>query len=317
MNSRIRIRSFLPEVPGTEPILMNRVFFSLLVLLVFGCTQEARGTGIVAKCDRSAAADFDYQRKAPPVSFKNFNSGKAERLCRQALEKESQNPRLLFQLGHALVVNNEVEKAKSYLSEAADRGYPAAEYYLGLYHEKGWTKKVDLGKALQWYLSAAKNGHRDAQFSLGRMYETGRGVEKSAIEALRWYKRSAEQGHTVAMYATGTMYYGGGGIQENLKLAASFIKDAAEDGLVQAQHSLAQMYMRGHGVQQSMEQALHWFELSASKGYAVAQLRLGDLYYEGQSIARNPQEATKWFCSAGDVGKQHFKRKYNEQLSCK
>ena len=49
------------------------------------------------------------------------------------------------------------------IREAADLGYPKAQYHIGIFYEAGvWVKK-DMSKAYRWMDRAAKSGYPDAQ----------------------------------------------------------------------------------------------------------------------------------------------------------
>lgn len=88
----------------------------------------------------------------------------------------------------------DIEKAKTYLREAADDGKDLdACCYLGsLMITKGEPEGIE------YIQRAAKNGHMYAQNTLGRCYEFGLFVEQSTKKALRWYRRAADQGDMVA-----------------------------------------------------------------------------------------------------------------------
>ena len=59
----------------------------------------------------------------------------------------------------------------------------------------------DAREAVHWYRLAAEQGFAAAQFNLGVMYTRGRGVPEDAREAVRWYRLAAEQGHAGAQAA--------------------------------------------------------------------------------------------------------------------
>ena len=49
-------------------------------------------------------------------------------------------------------------------------------------------------KAAEWFLRAAEQGYTAAQFNLGLLYEEGEGVEQDHEEAIKWYRKAAEAG---------------------------------------------------------------------------------------------------------------------------
>lgn len=73
----------------------------------------------------------------------------------------------------------------------AEQGVAAAQFYLGLMHEKGRGVRQDHSVALMWFRKAAAQGYAGPQNNLGLMYERGRGVRKDVVRALMWYTLAA------------------------------------------------------------------------------------------------------------------------------
>ena len=91
------------------------------------------------------------------------------------------------------VPRDEVEALKWWRT-AADRNYPEAQYWLGLWHELGDKGlPVDATEAAKWYRRAAEQNYADAQLQLGAMYEWGQGVPKDDVEAYKWSNLAQSQ----------------------------------------------------------------------------------------------------------------------------
>ena len=75
--------------------------------------------------------------------------------------------------------------------EAAERGDPEAQTYVGDIYAKGLGIEPDYAKAAKWYQKAAKQGYKRAQTSLGYLYEAGLGVKQDLLKALEWYRKAA------------------------------------------------------------------------------------------------------------------------------
>jgi TPR repeat protein len=73
-----------------------------------------------------------------------------------------------------------------------------AQYYMGLYYERGYSVQKDFAEAIKWYRKAAEQGHTEAQFRLGVCYYIGEGVDKSTEEAIKYCRKAAEKGHQMA-----------------------------------------------------------------------------------------------------------------------
>jgi len=78
-------------------------------------------------------------------------------------------------------------QAARLFSPLAEQGVAAAQFYLGLMHEKGRGVRQDYRTALKWFRKAAEQGYAGPQNNLGLMYERGRGVRKDFVRALMWY----------------------------------------------------------------------------------------------------------------------------------
>ena len=50
---------------------------------------------------------------------------------------------------------------------------------------------------------AAEQGFAAAQYNLGLMYANGQGVHQDDAQAVRWYRKAAEQGYAKAQYNLG------------------------------------------------------------------------------------------------------------------
>ena len=79
-----------------------------------------------------------------------------------------------------------------------DDGYAGAQYYMGLYYERGYSVQKDFAEAIKWYRKAADQDQTDAQFRLGVCYYIGEGVDKSTEEAIKYCRKAAEKGHQMS-----------------------------------------------------------------------------------------------------------------------
>jgi len=58
-------------------------------------------------------------------------------------------------------------------------------------------------QAAKWYLAAAEQGYAAAQYNLGLMKRQGRGVSQSDADANAWFRKAADQGHKHAAHKLG------------------------------------------------------------------------------------------------------------------
>jgi len=144
---------------------------------------------------------------------------------------------------------------------SAERGYAAAQYFLGISYAKGRSVTQDHDEAAWWYRKAAEQGFAAAQYELGFWSEHSR---QDRVEAAKWYRRAAEQGHSSAQNDLGLLYHRGRGVPQDYAEAAKWYRKAAERGSASAQHNLATLYADGLGVPQDYIQAYMWFRIFES-----------------------------------------------------
>lgn len=114
---------------------------------------------------------------------------------------------------------------------------------------------------------AADAGYPDAQFYLGRLYEAGSaGLDKDLVQARRWTERAADGGNASAMYNLASYLYAGEGGAKDATAAAEWFRRAAERGVVNSQYNLAQLYEKGYGVPQNQAEAYKWYLVAAASG---------------------------------------------------
>jgi TPR repeat protein len=174
------------------------IMLSLVIsgsILARASIGQARAQEVpVTKCDVYAASDTEPQHKFKNVPYDEINPALAVPACEDAVRQYPNNNRLIFQLGRAYSKNNNLNLAAAQFRKAAEQGYPAAEYNLGVMYERGLALKKDDALAVAWYRKAAEQGYTNAQFNLGNMYSNGQGVARNYDEAMKWYRLAADQG---------------------------------------------------------------------------------------------------------------------------
>jgi len=98
-----------------------------------------------------------------------------------------------FQAGLDAYRVGDFETAYREWSALAEQGSALAQFNLGLMHEQGKGRPVDLAEAAQWYLRAADGGFARAQYAIAEMYESGSGVERDVVQAYKWFDLAGQQ----------------------------------------------------------------------------------------------------------------------------
>ncbi|MBL9214379.1 MAG: SEL1-like repeat protein [Opitutaceae bacterium] len=194
-------------------------------------------------------------------------------------------------------------EALKWYQRAAEKGYAAAQFNLGLAYELGRGVAADETVAFRHYLRAAEQGFAAAQFNVGNMYAAGRGVPQDLFEANVWYKQAAENGVAEAQFNLGLAYESGRGIKRDEAQAARWYRQAAERGLASAQYNLGLLLEDGRGLAKDEAQAARLYRSSAEQGFAPAQNNYGLMVSEGRGgVTRDPVEAYVWLSLAAANG---------------
>jgi Phr family secreted Rap phosphatase inhibitor len=94
------------------------------------------------------------------------------------------------------------EKAFFWLSKAAKRGDPQAEYLLAFMYENGLYVVKNMPRAIKWYKEAARKGDVLAQYNLALIYKEGKdGVAKDMKEAFKWLRMVQQEEDRIARLA--------------------------------------------------------------------------------------------------------------------
>lgn len=99
------------------------------------------------------------------------------------------------------------EKAYGWWRKAADKGEPAAMYFIAYGYSVGECFEVDYGLSLMYALSSSEYKFPRAFRILGRAYEYGRFVDKDVDIALDYYQKAVSLGDMLSLCNIGGIYY--------------------------------------------------------------------------------------------------------------
>jgi localization factor PodJL len=104
----------------------------------------------------------------------------------------------IFRLGtlyeKGLSVQKDIDIARRYYIQAAERGNAKAMHNLAVLDADGGGKGANYNSAAQWFRKAADRGVADSQYNLGILYARGIGVEQNLAESFKWFSLAAAQG---------------------------------------------------------------------------------------------------------------------------
>ena len=95
---------------------------------------------------------------------------------------------------HTVDGSEDVDAARRYYMQAAERGNAKAMHNLAVLDADGGGKGADYTSAAQWFRKAAERGVADSQFNLGILCARGIGVEQNLAESYKWFSLAAAQG---------------------------------------------------------------------------------------------------------------------------
>lgn len=210
--------------------------------------------------------------------------------------------------------------------EVADKGDPAAAYYVGVYYENGIGVSRDLKLAFQYYQWAASYDEPLAQYKVGFSIKYGRGVEQSYKEAIKYLKLAAVVNLPEAFHEIADCYLRGIGVEESWQEALSYYdlalklgyepsrrqqqfllnlfrqKDHADIGDPEAQAAIGFEYCHGFNVKRSYDKAYEYLKRAADQGHLKALYELGGLYLYGKGVTQSNEIATCYLQEAAYRG---------------
>ncbi|MCP0914096.1 MULTISPECIES: tetratricopeptide repeat protein [Legionella] len=246
-------------------------------------------------------------------------------------QQASLNPVSAFILGTYFIegksVNQDKEKGRALLQQAADAGFPYADLNLAvLKQQQGepFLPELDAAHALgnskaslllaDYYLSQAtdeqkmqqsreiyqqlaEKGDKEGQLKLGFMYEKGLGGPVDMAMAQQWYTAAANQEQPVAQYLLGHLYQLGW-----LGKLPDYVEAKKWYGLAQSNYSPAAVALGfiHETVEDDYEQAFIDYEMAALQNDPNGQFNLGLIYEKGKGRAVDFEKARELYASAAE-----------------
>ncbi len=268
---------------------------------------DPESSPLVSACD-AAVLEADHPdvvkgiARAADLQLESVNPSVAVPACADAAERFPDHARSLTNLGVALSLDFEYDRANTQLERALDLGDDYAALVIGRHYDQGLGYDRNDTEALRYYRIAAEVGIAEAQSLLGHAIMDGAGVPQNRQEGMRWVLKAAENGWVAAQNTSAYSYYIGDGVEQDYRESARWYRASAEQGNAYGENGLALMYRDGLGVRQDHFEAFRWFEKAAQQGYSDGQLNLGYSYEVGNGVTVNYQEAVFWYRKAAEQG---------------
>ena len=163
------------------------------------------------------------------------------------------------------------------------------------------TKRTWDPAVVPLFQKGAERGFPKAQFNLGIIYYKGYGVEKDEEKAIGIFKSAAEQGFTRAFSLLEEVCQGKAEVEKTALLLSCLLK-AADAGSADAQIKLAFKYKLGIDVAQDDKRAFELFQLAAEQKAKHAQYMLADYYLQGTLVEKDEEKALTLLTASAEQG---------------
>jgi hypothetical protein len=191
---------------------------------------------------------------------------------------------------------------------------PLAQFTLGLFHQNGWGRPVDVDTACAWfaraalqqlptaqhlhgdclmrtpevpgnaeaalaaYLDAAKGSHYISLCAAAELLIRGKGMPRDVPRGLALCTQAAQSNSPPAMLRIGQYLSGDADVAADLPRARAWFQQAAQAGMAEARYRLAIMQSQGDGGDVDRDAALLGMESLAAEGYVAAYLPTAVMY---------------------------------------
>lgn len=292
--------------------MMRRVVFLILLMPVcFGAVAQDNGSilGRIGKArEMYVAANSGNAAAQAEAGWAMYNQQKWDEAFAWFQKSASQgNASGLYGLAQCYSegysVAADANKAIELLEAAANKGLPAAQFYmagayLGGINVSGVHIEKDSVRGVEWLSAAAAGNMAEAQKLLGDFYLTGDVVLQSYTDAVGWYRKAADNGYAPAFTSLGACYLVGKGAAEDFNQALYWFRKAAGAGEdVNLQMGKCYYYLGQRG------KAISYFEKASVKGDVEAIRFVGSCYASGGlDLEQDLSKAYSYWRKAADKG---------------
>ena len=194
------------------------------------------------------------------------------------------------------------EAYKAYLHAAEDQNNPLAQFTLGLFHELGWGRPVDMAEACAWQEKSAKGGIPAAEDRYATCLLNGVGRPADPAEAARWFQRAGDDGHLISYCRLARLYVEGRGVPKDPAKGLALCEQVAAKGSPPAMVEVARFHLEGVTGKPDYETASQLLQQAAKLNSPEAPFLLGKMAHDGLGAPAKPDAARFWFETAASRG---------------
>ncbi len=250
------------------------------------------------------------------------------------MAKFTNDPRIIYEKGMARLKSGDSARAFKRFRQAADRGYAAAMYQLGVMYADGERVPADDDVSFSWTLMAAEKGYREAFGFLADKYYYGKGCRKDLDKSLEWMERARDANKANRGYRDNVAFLRAEMEKERItkeiqplidkgmeayrsgdyKTAVSYFTRAAGKDDPTGLNNLSVCYVNGQGVEVDKVRSFELMKKAADMDYRPACRTLAMKYREGNGVSKDINLAAVWAKKAVELDGENpeYKRTLDE-----
>ena len=197
-------------------------------------------------------------------------------------------------------------QAAKMLKEAAEAGYPEAQFLLGNCYADGIGVSRNLIKAAAFWGKAVRQDYAPAMEkfkadiplirTLANAYQHGLEIGEDLPEACYWWEQGVQQGDAESCYQFGKLLYLGQGISQDTERAVLLLEKAVDASYEPAEAELAKpeipyhlalAYLSGRQVGLDAAKGLAYLQRAIVLGSVDALYEMGCRQLDGRNVARD------------------------------
>ncbi|MGN1393277.1 MAG: tetratricopeptide repeat protein [Succinivibrionaceae bacterium] len=189
-------------------------------------------------------------------------------------------------------LDQNIDKAKSYIEEAAQHDIAPALYQLSSFYYNGlYGYPIDLGKAYELAKKANDLGDiTEAKIIMINVMLLDDVIQKNNDELFKLASQAVEKDYTEAYVILANFYRYGIGTESNNQEAFRLMSIAEERNSIDATYYMSDYYREGIGVDVDLEKSLEKLVKAADAGHHIARILLGMDYLIEHQLTKGDEE---------------------------
>ncbi|KAK8898231.1 hypothetical protein M9Y10_000509 [Tritrichomonas musculus] len=197
-------------------------------------------------------------------------------------------------------IQQDVNKAIYYLSQAAKKNHSEANYILGNIYYSNELVERDIDKAIHNYSQAAIMNNSKAQYWLGYIYYKCQYVKLDINKFMKYFTLSAGQNNLEAQMMLFHLYFKGIYVKRDMQKAIHYLTLSANQNFLDSLYKLGVIYGTGKLIEKDIKKAIYYYNLAAKQNHQESLYNLGIIYYNGEDVQIDVDRAIYYFTQSSD-----------------